>query len=97
MIDQERVREMTKLAAFEQHEGKQYKKAVRYYASDFVGMHLLKGFISGTAVFGICFGLWGICNMEELIAGLGSMDLIAFGTNVLVKYIFFLSCLCSSR
>ena len=28
--------------------------------------------------------------MEELIADLGSMDLIAFGTSVLVRYIFFL-------
>ena len=90
MIDQERVREMTKLAAFEQHEGKQYRKAACCYCSDFIGIHLLKGFISGTAAFAICFGLWGICHMEELIADLGSMDLIAFGTSVLVRYIFFL-------
>ncbi len=90
MIDQERVREMTKLAACEEHEGKRYRKAVRYYCSDFVGMHLLKGFISGTAVFSICLGLWGICHMEELIKNLDSIDFIQFGTAILVRYIFFL-------
>ena len=35
MIDQERVREMTKLAAYEQREGKKYKKVVCYYRGDF--------------------------------------------------------------
>lgn len=90
MIDQERVREMTKLAAYEEHEGKQYRKAVRYYRSDFVGIHLLKGFISGTAAFAIGLGLWGICHMEELMKNLDSMDLIEFGTAILVRYIFFM-------
>lgn len=90
MIDQERVREMTKLAAYEQREGKKYKKAVCYYRSDFAVRHLLKGFFCGTAVFGIFLVLWGVCHLEELMANIDSMDLIALGTAILVRYLCFL-------
>lgn len=91
MIDQERVAEMTKLAAYEQREGKKYRKVLRYYRSDFAARHLLKGFICGTAVFGIALLLWGVCHMEELMENLDSMDLIAFGTSILVRYLLFLA------
>ena len=91
MIDTERVREMTKLSAYETHEGKQYRQAVRYFRSDFVGIHVIKGFFSGTAAFGICLVMWGVYHLEELIAVLGSMDLIQLGTDILVRYLFFLT------
>ena len=91
MIDQERVREMTKLAAYEQREGKKYKKVIRFYRSDFAARHLLKGFIYGTVVYGIFLLLWGVCYMAELMEHLDSMDLIAFGTAILVRYLFFLA------
>lgn len=90
MIDQERVREMTKLAAYEEHEGKKYRPAMRFFRSDFVVRHLLKGFISATIVFGIVLALWGICNLEELFQNLNLKDLIPLATSILVKYIFFL-------
>lgn len=90
MIDQERVREMTKLAAYEEHEGKKYRAATRFFRSDFVMRHLLKGFVSATAVFGIILLMWGVCNMEDLLKNLDTMDLIQFATSILVKYLFFL-------
>ncbi len=90
MIDQERVREMTKLAAYEQREGKKYRQVIRYYRGDFAARHLLKGFLYGTAAFGIFLVLWGVCHMEELLENLDSMDLIAFLTAVLVRYLFFM-------
>lgn len=91
MIDQERVREMTKLAAYEQREGKKYRQVIRYYRGDFAARHLLKGFLYGTAAFGIFLVLWGVCHMEELLENLDSMDLIAFLTAVLVRYLFFMT------
>ena len=91
MIDQERVREMTKLAAYEQREGKKYRQVIRFYRSDFAARHLLKGFFCGTIVFGILLLLWGVCYLEELMAQLDSMDLIAFGTDILVRYLFFMA------
>lgn len=91
MIDQERVQEMTKLAAYEQREGKKYRKVIRYYRGDFAARHLLKGFLYGTAAFGIFLLMWGVCNIEELMAELDSMDLVAFGTAILIRYLIFIA------
>ena len=82
---------MTKLAAYEQREGKKYRQVIRYYRGDFAARHLLKGFLYGTAAFGIFLVLWGVCHMEELLENLDSMDLIAFLTAVLVRYLFFMA------
>ncbi len=90
MIDQERVREMTKLAAYEQREGKKYRQVVRYYRSDFAARHLLMAFFCGTAVFGMGLLMWGVCHTDELMQQLNDMDLIALGTTILVRYLFFL-------
>ena len=91
MIDPERVREMTKLAAYEQQEGKKYHKAMRFFRGDFVWRQLLAGFFYATAAFGLILLVWGVCNMEELMENLASMDLIQFGINVLVLYLSFLA------
>ncbi len=90
MIDPERVCEMTKLAAYEKYEGKKYRSVMQMFRSDFVGRHLLKAFFCATAVYGILLFMWGVYYMDELMANLSSMDLIKFGTDVLVKYLFFL-------
>lgn len=91
MIDQERVREMTKLAAYEQREGKRYGMVKRYFRSDYVCRHLLKGFISATFCYGIFLAMWGICHLEELIENLDSMDFVQFGVSVIVRYLVFLA------
>lgn len=91
MIDQERVCEMTKLAAYEQREGKKYRPVNRYYRSDFAARHLLKGFFCGTAAYGILLLLWGVYYLKELMEELDHMDLIGFGTAILVRYLFFMA------
>lgn len=91
MIDQERVREMTKLAAYEQREGKRYQMVNQYFRGDYVSRHLLKGFLSGTFCFGIFLLLWGVCHMEELLDNLSSIDFMQFGIAILIRYLFFLA------
>lgn len=90
MVDQERVREMTKLAAYEKHEGKRCRQVTRYFRGDFVVRELLKGFLCGTAAFGIFVLMWGVCHLEELIENLDSIDLIQLGIAILVRYVIFL-------
>lgn len=91
MIDQERVREMTKLAAYEKYEGKRYRNVTCCFRGDFAGRHLLKAFVCATVCFGIFLLLWGVCNLEELISHLDSIDLIQLGIAILVRYLFFLA------
>ena len=90
MIHNERVRRMVQLQAFNDHEGKEYFPVVKYFRRDYVGLHMLRGFISATVVYGIFLLMWGICNMEMLMENIHTMDLRQFAVGVLLRYLVFL-------
>ena len=91
MISKERVRHMTKLAAFEEREGKKYYKMTQYFRRDYVGLELMKSFLTGTIAFIILFGVWALCGMEALMEDINDMDLVAFGTEILIEYLVFIT------
>lgn len=86
MIHTDRVRHMVHLQAFNDQKGKEAFPVAKYFRGDFVGLQLLRAFISGTVCFGIGFLLWGICNMEELLASLHTMDLEQFAIDLVLSY-----------
>lgn len=91
MIDQERVREMTKLASYEKREGKEHHIAMQYFRSDFTARHLLKAFFYATAAYALIFILWCVYHMETLLENIDTMDLIGLGKSALVIYLLFIA------
>ena len=87
MIHNERVRHMVKLQAFSDRKGKEDFPVVRYFRGDFVGLHLLKGFVSGTIAYGMILLMWGLCNMEMLMESIPTMDLKQFAIGILLRYL----------
>ena len=87
MIHNERVRHMVQLQAFSDRKGKEDFPVVRYFRGDYAGLHLLKGFISGTVAYGVGLLMWGICNMEMLMENVHTMDLKQFAITVLLRYL----------
>lgn len=90
MIHNERVRHMVQLQAFEDRKGKEYFPIAKYFRRDYVGLHLLKGFVSGTICYGVGLLMWGLYHMEELMANIHTMDLKQFAVDVLLRYLAFL-------
>lgn len=78
---------MVQLQAFSDRKGKEDFPVVRYFRGDYVGLHLLKGFISGTVAYGVGLLMWGICNMEMLMENVHTMDLKQFAITVLLRYL----------
>ena len=91
MINTDKVRDMTWLAVFEKREGRKVFRITKYFKRDYVGLHALKSFIAGTVTFLICFVFWGIYNMENLMATIHTMDIPAFGKQVLFIYMGFMA------
>lgn len=91
MISKERVRHMTKLAAFEEREGKKYHKMTQYFRRDYVGLELIKSFFTGTLAFGLMLMVWVVCGAESLMANINHMNLVVFGTELLIWYLAFLA------
>ena len=90
MIHNERVRQMVKLETFENHDGEKYFSIVKYFRSDFVWLHILKGFVAGTISFALLVGMWGLSEMENLMATIHTMDLKSFAVSLLLKYFLFI-------
>ncbi len=90
MINAERIRLMTRLAAFENNEEKDALLIADYYRKDYIGAKVLTGVVSGTIAFVIMLVLYVFYNMEDLLQAIFTIDLLEFARNILLIYFAFI-------
>lgn len=91
MLSQERIKLMTKMAAYEEKEGKTYMSIGSYFRSDYMGMQVLRSIISATLAYLIVCGLYIYYHMETLLQDIYKMDLMVLGKQVLFYYVIFVA------
>ncbi len=91
MIDEERVRQMTKMAIYEEGEGRQYIPMTQYFRHDYVGKELVKSVIGGTLAFALMCVVYLSFEMENFMDNINQIDLVQFVTGILVKYGIFMA------
>lgn len=89
MLNKERIRLMTQLAAYEQGEGKEYVPMSQYYRRDYVGLQMIKTFVYSTISFAVLFLLQILYQMESWMDSLYQMDYRAYLMGILIKYLIF--------
>lgn len=89
MLSEERISIMTRMASYEAGEGKEDMPVKQYYRKDYVSYQMIRTFISSTISFGILFLFWAMYSMEKIMEQLPKMDLVKFGTSVLIMYVAF--------
>ena len=77
MLSEERIILMTRMASYEQGEGRDNVKVGNYFRSDYISIQVLKSVICATIAFLIMFGIYMLCNYEEFMGNLYNMDLLA--------------------
>ena len=82
---------MTKMASYEEGEGKEYMPIKQYYRKDYVGLGMIKTFITSSIAFGILFLCWVLYDMDNITYILSNRDLTELGMFVLVIYIIFIA------
>jgi len=87
MINEEKVILMTKLASYEEKEGKKAKKVTEFFRSDYAVVQIIKSIIAATIAFGIVFGIYIFMDFENFMANIYKMDLVSYARNVLSYYI----------
>ena len=90
MLNEERIRSMTKLAIYETNEGKKIIPLSHYYKSDYVSKSLMKSFVYGTISFGIMFGMWTIYQMDNAKKSMFGGNLEEFIIQVILLYLIFM-------
>lgn len=91
MLSQERIKLMTKMAAYEENEGRKYMSIGSYFRSDYMGMQVIRSVICGTLAFFLLAGLYVYYHFETMMQDIYKMDLLLLGRRVLFYYIVFIA------
>ena len=89
MLNEERIRLMTKMASYEANEGKKNVAIGSYFRGDYIGLQVIKSVISGTIGFFIIFAVYLGYDLETFMTEIYKMDLLLFGKNVVIAYLIF--------
>ena len=86
MLNEARVKLMTRMAAFEVGEGKRSMAIGTYFRSDYIAKEI-KSIIYGTIAFGLILGVYLVYEFETFMANLYEIDWLAFGKMLLTRYL----------
>lgn len=86
MLNEERVILMTKMASYEEHEGKKNVTIGNYFRSDYIAIQVLKSVVYATVAFAIVFALFLFYDMEVFVQDIYKLDLFSFARTILTYY-----------
>lgn len=86
MLNEERIIMMTKMASYEEKEGKESVAIGKYFRSDYISIQVLKSVICATIAFVIILALYIFYNFEVFMQDIYKMDLIKFAQDILIYY-----------
>ncbi len=92
MLNEEKISLMTKLALYEQKEGKKQIPMSGYYKGDYVSLNVLNSVIIGTIAYILIVGMIILINAEELVNKITEIDLVTVGKQILTYYVVFILC-----
>ena len=87
MVNEEKVKVMTKIAMYEQGEGKKYLPISKYYRSDYIGLALIKNFFLVTIGYLLLVAAVAVYYVEYLMDNIHKMNLVAVGIYIIAGYV----------
>lgn len=90
MIDESRVKLMTKMSAFEKNEGKRSVAIGTYFRGDYIGKEIIKSIVYGTLAFIIIFAMYIAYDFEFIMQDVYKMDILEFGRLIAGYYFKFI-------
>lgn len=91
MINEEKVKIMTKIAMYEQGSGRKYLPISRYYRSDYIGLALIKNFFLVTIGYILVIAAVSVYFGEYLLENIHKMNLMTAGAYIIIGYIVVLA------
>lgn len=86
MLNEERIILMTKMASYEENEGRKNVSIGNYFRGDYIGLQVLKSVICASVAFIILFAMYIFYDFETFMQGIYKMDLLSFAKNILIAY-----------
>ena len=87
MLNEKRIRLMTKLARYESGEGKEELRIARYYRSDYIGLAMFRNFFLASLAYLVILLLAGAYFAEFLAESLHTLNIAWIGILIVVEYL----------
>ena len=87
MVNEERVKLMIRMAAYEQEEYEKHKKIVGLFRSDYISVQMLKSAMFTTIAFCILISLYIAYDFEIFMKKIYELNLFGFARNLFVIYV----------
>ncbi|MCR5280000.1 MAG: hypothetical protein K6E19_11220 [Lachnospiraceae bacterium] len=94
MINEERVRLMTRMASYADNEGRANSSIISHFRSDYLGLQVLKAVICATIAYMIAFAVYIYYDFENFMVNIYKIDLFDFAATVLKRYLLFMAVYC---
>lgn len=91
MLNNKKIRVMTKLALYEKKEGKEDIKMSKYYKTDYVRLEMLKTIVSITIGYALILLLIGVYKAEYIISKAVTLNFVRIGQYILGFYLVILT------
>ena len=91
MINTERVKNLTKIALYEQTEEKQQRQTGLFYRSDYIGKELIKSFFTGSVAYAIMLILWAISSLDTFLNSINNLEIVKSAVLIVLLYVGFLA------
>lgn len=87
MLNEKKIALMTKMAIYEQGEGRKSIPMSKYYRSDYLSLRIINTAIVVTIAYFLVIALGVLVNLEKILDELVSMDLLKIGRYMLIVYL----------
>jgi len=91
MLNNRKIRIMTKLALYEEKDGKEDIKISKYYKTDYVRLQVLKSVVSATVGYVLILLMIGMYKAESIISDAVKLDFVRIGQIILGFYIMIIT------
>lgn len=90
MLNEERIKLMTKMALYQTNEGKRNVAIGSYFRGDYISLQVIKSMINATIAFVILFALFVLYDLEFIMSDIYKVDnLLDVGKPILLAYLVF--------
>lgn len=87
MLNEERIKLMTRMASYEADEGKRMIPIGNYFRNDYISFQVVKTAISASIAFGLIFAMYIYYDFESFLADIYKIDVVVFAKTLLTIYL----------
>ena len=90
MVNEDRIKQLYKIAVYEEQEEKEHRQVGQYYRSDYIGKEVVKSFFAGSIAYIILVALWVIGNLDLVMHQINTLEIVDTVVSMLLIYVLFM-------